>query len=149
MQRSFSARERLLALVAGLFNLVIGFIFFFHLAGTLGVWPKETEPTPILSRFIGAIVLGNAVGAFMLAREHDWMRVRPLMMVGMVYGALVPAGLLYDAFQPNFNPFFWGYIIFDLAFEVVFIALFVYHERYQSRIPAASPATSQPARQEQ
>jgi hypothetical protein len=148
MQRSFSSYERLLALVAGLFNLVIGLIFFFHLEAKLClaqtsvcVWPKATDPTPILAHFIGAIVLGNAAGAFLLARERDWFRVRPLVVVGIVYGALVPAGLLYDATQPNFNAFFWGYMFFDLAFEIVFIAIFVYHERYQSRIPA----TSQPA----
>ncbi len=156
MQRSFSAHERLLALVAGLFNLVIGLIFFFHLEAKLCfaqtntcVWPQATDPTPILSHFIGAIVLGNAVGAFMLARERDWLRVRPLVVVGIVYGALVPSGLLYDAFQPNFNPFFWGYIVFDLAFELVFIAIFVYHERFQPRLPAASQPVGEPLRQEQ
>jgi hypothetical protein len=145
MQRSFSSYERLLALAAGLFNLVVGLIFFFHLEARLClpqtsacVWPKTTDPTPILSHFIGAIVLGNAAGAFLLARERDWLRVRPLVVVGIVYGALVPAGLLYDASQPGFTSFFWGYIIFDLAFEIVFLAIFVYHELYQPRTPAVS-----------
>ena len=154
MQRSFSAYERLLALIAGLFNLIVGLIFFFHLEATLClaqtttcVWPKATDPTPILAHFIGAIVLGNAAGAFLLAREHDWMRVRPLVVVGIVYGALVPIGLLYDAGQPNFNPFFWGYIVFDLLFEIVFLAIFIYHQRYQSPTPAAAQATGKPISQ--
>jgi hypothetical protein len=145
MQRAFSRYERLLAVVAGLFNLVIGLIFFFHLEATLClpqttlcVWPRATDPTPILAHFIGAIVLGNAVGAFLLARERDWLRVRPLVVVGIVYGALVPAGLLYDAAQPSFNPFFWGYIVFDLLFELVFIAIFIFHQRHQPPTPAAS-----------
>src|ERR1051326_8923609 len=145
MQRSFSRYERLLAVVAGLFNLVVGLIFFFHLEAqlclaqtTTCVWPKATDPTPILGRFIGAIILGNAVGAFLLARERDWLRVRPLMVVDMVYGALVPIGLLFDAFQPNFNEFFWGYIVFDLLFEIVFVAIFSYHEFFQPRTTAAS-----------
>lgn len=151
MQRSFSRHERLLAFVAGLFNLVIGLIFFFHLEAqlclpqaNLCVWPKATDPTPILGHFIGAIVLGNAVGAFLLARERDWLRVRPLVVVGIVYGALVPAGLLYDAFQPNFNAFFWGYIVFDLLFEIVFLAIFIYHQYIQPRTPAASQPAGQP-----
>ena len=156
MQRSFSGYERLLALVAGLFNLGIGLIFFFHLEAQLClaqtnmcVWPKATDPTPILAHFIGAIVLGNAVGAFLLAREHDWRRVRPLMVVGMVYGALVPLGLLYDATQPNFNAFFWGYIVFDLLFEIVFLAIFIYHERYQQPAHSASQPAGQPISQRQ
>ncbi len=154
MQRSFSRYERLLALLAGLFNLVVGLIFFFHLEATLClpqttacIWPKATDPTPILGHFIGAIVLGNAAAAFLLAREQDWLRVRPLMIVGIVYGALVPAGLLYDASQPNFNPFFWGYIFFDLLFEIVFLAIFIYHQRYQPRTPAASQPVGKPISQ--
>lgn len=156
MQRSFSRYERLLALVAGVFNLVVGLIFFLHLEASLClgqtamcVWPKATDPTPILGHFIGAIVLGNAVGAFLLARERDWLRVRPLVVVGIVYGALVPVGLLYDATQPNFNTFFWAYIVFDLLFEIVFLAIFVYHQRYQPRVPAASHPVGQPSSQGQ
>src|ERR1051326_6866143 len=155
MQRSFSRHERLLALVAGLFNLVVGLIFFFHLEASLCVsqtmcaCPKATDPTPILAHFIGAIVLGNAAGAFLLARERDWLRVRPLVVVGIVYGALVAAGLLSHAPQPNFNAFFWCYIVFDLLFEIVFLAIFVYHERYQSRVSAASRPVGQPSSQGQ
>ena len=154
MQRAFSAQERLLAVVAGLFNLVIGLIFFFHLEAklclaqtTLCVWPQNTDPSPVLAHFIGAIVLGNSVGAFLLAREHNWLAVRPLMVVGMVYGALVPAGLLYEAFQGTLNSFFWGYLIFDLTFEIVFIAIFLYHERYQTPVSVASQSASDPTSQ--
>jgi hypothetical protein len=158
---SFSRFERLLSFLAGAFNLVVGLIFFFHLAGTFGLWPKATEPSPVLSHFIGAIVLGNAVEAFLLAREHEWVRVRPLVVVAVVYGALVGGGLLYDALQPYFSPFFWGYLAFDLGFEVVFVAIFVYHERRAPRLlvpwgrvplgkrqptPAVSPSADEPSK---
>jgi hypothetical protein len=151
MQRSFSAQERLLAAVAGLFNLGIGLIFFFHLEAntcvpqtSLCVWPQSADPSRVLAHFIGAIVLGNAVGAFLLARERNWLVVRPLMVVGMVYGALVPAGLLYEAFQSALNPFFWGYFVFDLTFEMVFIGIFLYHERFQAPVSVASQPASDP-----
>lgn len=154
MQRAFSAQERLLAVVAGLFNLSIGVIFFFHLEAktclpqtTLCVWPSGTDASPVLAHFIGAIVLGNAVGAFLLAREHNWLAVRPLMVVGMVYGALVPAGLLYEAAQGTLNPFFWGYLVFDLTFEIVFIGIFLYHERFQTPVSVASQPASDLTRQ--
>ncbi len=154
MQRSFSRHERLLALVAALFNLIIGIIFYFHLEAqlclaqtNLCVWPKATDPTPILGHFIGAIVLGNAAGAFLLAFERDWLRVRPLVVVGIIYGLLVPIGLFIDSFQPNFNAFFWGYIVGDLLFEIVFIAIFLYHERFQPRVPAASHPVGEPISQ--
>ncbi len=155
MQRSFSAQERLLAAVAGLFNLVIGLIFFFHLETTiclpqtsLCVWPQSTDATPVMAHFIGAIVLGNAAGAFLLARERNWLAVRPLMVVGIVYGALVPAGLLYEALQGTLSSFFWGYFVFDLTFEIVFIAIFLYHERFQAPVSVASQSASDPKGQE-
>ena len=138
----FSRFERVLAFLAGLTNLVIGLIFFFHLAGTLCIWPKATEPSITLSHFIGAIILGNACGAFALARERDWLRVRPLVIVAIVYGLLVAGGLLYDAFQPSFNPFFWGYIAVDLPFLIVYLFIFYRHERSRSPVPAVSQPAS-------
>ena len=155
MQRAFSAQERLLAAVAGLFNLIIGIIFFFHLEATtclpqttMCVWPQKTDPSPVLAHFIGAIVLGNAVGAFLLARERNWLAVRPLMVVGMVYGALVPVGLLYEATQGTLNSFFWSYLVFDLTFEIVFIGIFLYHERFQQPVSVAALPASDPTRQQ-
>ena len=54
---TFSLPERGLALVAGLFNLVIGLAFFFLPELQLPVWPVSISP--VLDRFIGAIVIGN------------------------------------------------------------------------------------------
>jgi len=138
----FSRFERVLAFVAGLTNLVIGIIFFFHLAGTLGLWPKATEPSITLSHFIGAIILGNACGAFALARERDWLRVRPLVIVAIVYGLVVAGSLLYDSFQPYFNPIFWGYLAVDLPFLIVYLFIFYRHERSKSPVPAVSQPAS-------
>ncbi len=138
----FSRFERALAFVAGLTNLVIGIIFLFHLAGTLGIWPKATEPSITLSHFIGAIILGNACGAFALARERDWLRVRPLVIVAIVYGLVVAGSLLYDSFQPHFNSIFWGYLAVDLPFLMVYLVIFYRHERSRSPVPAASQPAS-------
>ena len=138
----FSRFERMLAFLAGLTNLVIGVIFLFHLAGTLGIWPKATEPSITLSHFIGAIILGNACGAFALSVERDWLRVRPLVIVAIVYGLVVAGSLLYDSFQPSFNPIFWGYLAVDLPFLIVYLIIFYRHERSRSPVPAASQPAS-------
>lgn len=142
MDLPFSRFERGLAFLAGLTNLVIGIIFLFHLAGTLGIWPKATQPSITLSHFIGAIILGNACGAFALARERDWPRVRPLVIVAIVYGVVVAASLLYDSFQPYFNSIFWGYLAVDLPFLIVYLIIFYRHERSRSPVPAASQPAS-------
>ena len=124
----FSWPERVLALFAGIFNLLVGIGFFFlpelHLSFPL--WP--TSISPILTRFIGAIILGNSVGAIWLSREREWARVRPLALVAVVYGTLVALALLYHLLVLNASPSFWIYFSFDVPFLIVFYGLFIYHD---------------------
>jgi hypothetical protein len=124
--RSFSRLERGLALFAGLFNLIVGFGFFFLPELRFPLWP--TSIPAILTRFIGAIILGNAVGALWLSREREWARVRPLAMVAVVYGTLVALALLYHLLWLHASSLFWIYFLFDTPFLIVFYTLFLYHD---------------------
>src|SRR5579872_4181261 len=71
----FSPVERGLALVAGLFNLIVGLAFFLlpEIHSLTFIWPVSISP--VLDRFIGAIILGNSVGAIWLSTEREWARV--------------------------------------------------------------------------
>ena len=123
---TFSPIERGLALLAGIFNLLVGLGFFFLPELNLNLWPT---PVPdALARFIGAIILGNSVGAIWLSTEKEWARVRPLALVAVVYGTLVAGGLLYQLLAKNDKPTFWLYFLFDMPFLIVFYALFIYHD---------------------
>src|SRR5216684_2770910 len=124
--RRFSLPERGLALFAGLFNLGVGLAFFFLPELHWFVWP--TAIPAMLDRFIGAIILGNAVGAIWLATEREWARVRPLALVAVVYGTLVAGALLYHLLWLKAQPVFWLYFLFDVPFLLVYYALFVYHD---------------------
>ena len=125
--REFSVLERAMALFAGLFNLVIGIAFFFlpELHWTF-LWPVSISP--VLDRFIGAIILGNSAGALWLATQREWARVRPLAIVATVYGTLVMLGLLYHLLALHAQRSFWLYFLFDVPFLIVFYALFLYHD---------------------
>jgi len=129
--QTFSMPERMLAFIAGLFNLVIGLGFFLlpelqHLL-QFPLWP--TSIPDILTRFIGAIILGNAAGALWLSREREWARVRPLSLVATVYGTLVAVALLYHLLWLKNTPsVFWLYFAFDLPFLLIFYVLFFYHD---------------------
>lgn len=125
-RQSFSGLERVLALIAGIFNLIIGLAFFFLPELHLTLWPVSISP--VLDRFIGAIIVGNAVGALWLSREREWARVRPLALVATVYGTLVALGLLYHLLWLHVAPIFWLYFLLDGPFLLVFYALFVYHD---------------------
>lgn len=123
---TFSPPERGLALFAGIFNLVVGLAFFFLPEMHLPVWPTAI-PT-LMDRFIGAIIIGNGVGAIYLATEKEWARVRPLAIVAAVYGTLVALALLYHLLALKAAPVFWFYFLFDVPFLLVFYGLFIYHD---------------------
>lgn len=124
--REFSRTERTLAFLAGVVNLLVGAGFFFLPELHLPLWPTSI-PT-ILDRFIGAIILGNAAGAFWLSGEREWARVRPLALVAVVYGTLVAAALLYHLLWLQAASTFWLYLAIDLPFLLVYYILFVYHD---------------------
>jgi O-antigen/teichoic acid export membrane protein len=122
----FSLPERVLALIAGILNLMVGLAFFFLPELQFPLWPVGISP--ILTRFIGAIIIGNGVGAIWLSTEREWARVRPLALVAAVYGTLVALALLYHLLWLNASSFFWLYFAFDVPFLLVFYGLFVYHD---------------------
>ncbi|SRR6266487_1085582 len=123
---AFSPLERVLALLAGIVNLVVGLGFFFLPELQLPLWP--TSIPAILDRFIGAIILGNSAAAFLLVTEKEWARVRPLALVATVYGTLVAVALLYHLLWLNASLTFWIYFLFDVPFLLVFYGLFIYHD---------------------
>jgi hypothetical protein len=122
----FSRTERVLAFLAGTVNLFVGMGFFFLPELQLPLWP--TSIPALLDRFIGAIILGNAVGAFWLSGEREWARVRPLALVALVYGTLVAGALLYHLLWLQAEATFWLYFAVDLPFLLVYYALFFYHD---------------------
>ena len=122
----FSPLERVLSFLAGLVNLIVGLGFFFLPELHPPLWP--TSIPVILDRFIGAIILGNAAGAFWLATEREWARVRPLAIVAVVYGTLVAFALLYHLLWLGASSTFWIYFLFDVPFLLVYYALFLYHD---------------------
>lgn len=124
--RRFSVPERALAFLAGLFNLAVGLGFFFLPELNLPLWPTATPA--LLDRFIGAIIIGNATGAFSLVRAREWATVRSLALVALVYGTLVAAALLYHLLWLNASPVFWIYFTFDSSFLLIYYALFIYHD---------------------
>lgn len=123
---TFSPVERRLAFLAGLFNLIVGLAFFFLPELRWPIWPVSISP--VLDRFIGAIVLGNAAGAFWLSREREWASVRALAIVAMVYGTLVALALLYHLLFLHAEAVFWFYFLFDVPFLIVYYVLFYYHD---------------------
>jgi hypothetical protein len=113
--------------VAALLNLLIGLAFLFGPELNLNLWP--TPVSVELKRFIGAIIVGNAVGAAMIVRRATWENARVLMMVALVYGVAVLVTLLFDLAQGIANPFFWIYVTVDAIFLVPVAYVYWLYER--------------------
>ena len=103
-------------------NLVIGLAFLFGPELSIPLWP--TSIPPLLMRFIGAIVVGNGVGAALVAQAGTWESARALFAVALVYGLVVLIALLYHLLAGTAAPVFWGYVIVDAIFLVPIGAIF-------------------------
>ena len=125
--RTLSTPLRVAITLAALSNFLIGLAFLFGPELNLNLWP-----TPVgveLKRFIGSIIVANAVGAAMIVRRGTWENARVLMMVALIYGVAVLFMLLYDLLQGVADPFFWLYIAVDAIFLVPVAYVYWLYER--------------------
>jgi hypothetical protein len=103
----------------------LGFLFAPELGFTL--WP--TPIPPVLSRFIGSIIVANGVGAWLVVREGTWEGARVLFAVALVYGIVVLVALLYHLLLGDAAAFFWIYATVDAIFLGPIAYIFWRYER--------------------
>ncbi|MDQ4148405.1 MAG: hypothetical protein M3164_00170 [Actinomycetota bacterium] len=105
------------ALVAtALINVVVGVLFLLGPEIGVTLWPSPISP--VLTRFIGAIILGNAAGAWMVSRAPSWEEARALFYVALVYGALVLLTVPPQLLTGRTDRSLWIYVVFTAVFIV-------------------------------
>jgi hypothetical protein len=120
-------------------DLLIGLAFLLGPELGLTLWP--TPIPPLLMRFIGAIILGNGVGAWTIVRQPTWECARALFTVALVYGIVVLLALLYHLLLADAAPIFWVYAIIDAIFLAPIAYIYWSYERSTTLSrPASSPA---------
>lgn len=121
--------ERLRTVIAftAAVDWAIGLLFLFNPELQIGLWP--TPVSPVLARFIGAIIIGNGAGAMMIARQGTWEGARALIAVALVYGAIVLAALLYHLLAAGAPTVFWVYAVVDGVFLLPIAYVYFNHER--------------------
>jgi hypothetical protein len=107
-------------------DLLIGSAFLLGPELGLALWP--TPISPVLMSFIGAIVLGNGVGAAMIVRRPTWEGARVLFTVALVYGAVIFGALLYQLVVRGAAPIFWLYVAVDAIFLIPIAYIYWTHE---------------------
>jgi hypothetical protein len=126
--RMLSAPLRAAVALTAAIDLAIGLAFLFGPELGLTLWPSPIAP--VLMRFIGAIVLGNGVGAALIAHRGSWESARALFAVALVYGAAVLLALLYHLLLlGGAAPVFWLYVAVDAIFLVPIAAVYWMYER--------------------
>jgi hypothetical protein len=101
--------------VTAIIDLIIGLMFLFAPELGFTLWP--TPIAPVLSRFIGSIIVANGVGAWLVVRDGTWEGARVLFAVALVYGVVVLVALLYHLLLVGDRAlFFWIYAVVDAIF---------------------------------
>ena len=117
--------QRLIGISATI-DLALGLAFLF--GPELGITPWPTPIAPVLMRFIGAIILGNGVGAWLVVRQGSWEGARALFTVALVYGAVVLIALLYHLLLGTAAPILWIYVVLDAIFLIPIVVIFWRYE---------------------
>lgn len=108
-------------------DLVIAMLFMLDPELDSAPWPTDIAPT--LVRFIGAILLGNAAGALVVAKHGTWEGARALFTVALVYGVAalvaVPAQLAIVGGQSSL----WIYVVIVAIFVVPIAGIMLTYER--------------------
>ena len=120
------------ALVAvAVIDLGIGALFLFGPELRLTPWPSPISP--VLTRFIGAIVIANGGGIVVGLRQGNWQGVRVLFYVALTYGLIVLLAVPYALFTARVDQVLWGYVAVDAIFLAPIVALVVRYERERLR----------------
>jgi hypothetical protein len=113
--------------ITAVIDLVIGLAFLFGPELGVTLWPNPI--TPVLMRFIGSIIVGNGVGAWLATRQSTWEGARVLFTVAIVYGAAVLPFLLYHLIFGGAPSVLWIYVALDTIFLVPILYIFRQYER--------------------
>lgn len=109
-----SERLKLVLYGTAAVNLVVGTLFLFGPELDLTPWP--TPISPVLTRFIGAIILGNSAGSFAAARQATWEGARVLFTVALGYGIVVLLGVPTQIALGGGHRSLWIYVAVDVVF---------------------------------
>jgi uncharacterized membrane protein YozB (DUF420 family) len=119
--RSLSAKLKAILFLAAIIDVILGVQIFFSPELGFALWP--TTITPLLARFIGAIVAASGIGIFMAIRWGTWEGIRAQFVAGFTYGLMVLVALLYHLSQ-GANPVFWVYAAIDLMYLIPITLIF-------------------------
>jgi len=124
------------ALLTGLTGLTM--FLLPQLAGD-SLWPWKLSP--LMSRYLGALFVGVAVGAIVCARARHWAQVRPLFPPGLTFTGLsvVASAIHFAAFNPE-RLATWLFFGLYVAVFLAGLAAYIAYERASEAPRSATTA---------
>ena len=113
-------------ILAALVDLLVGLVFLIGPELGFTLWPSPVGST--ISRFIGAIIFANGIGALMVAWNGGWEHARVLFTVSLLYGLLVLFALPLDLIVYGKDTVLWAYVAVDAVFLLPIAAAYLGHE---------------------
>jgi hypothetical protein len=113
-------------------NLIVGVLFLVD--PDIGSAPWPTDIAPVLARFIGAIILGNAAGAAVVAQTGSWEGARALFAVALVYGLVALVAVTIQLAVKGGPSSLWIYVAVDALFIGPIAAVVVAYERHSRQV---------------
>ena len=115
-RRLLSTPLRGVLTLAAVIDMVLGVLFLIGPETGLILWPAQV--TPLMSRFIGAIVVASGFGVLVAVKQKTWEGARALFYVGLVYDLVTLGSLLYHLFFKAAPPVFWAYTALDVIYLI-------------------------------
>ena len=133
MAELISKQLKIMFLVHFFIAVFFGLVFLIFIEGFVSFigWPSQYLD-PVIGRLLGAALIGFASSSLLAWRETQWLKVKLVVQMEIVWCAIGSIVLLVSLFMPTILPlpfFTWVITIVFLFFLIVFTWYYFQHER--------------------
>lgn len=130
MAGQISKQLKIMFLVHFFVSIIMGLVFLIFVESFTALiqWPNAD---PVAGRLLGASLLAFSTSSLLAWRETEWLKVKLIVQMEIVWCAVGSIILLVCVFIPTFLlPFFtWVFIVLLLFFLIVFVWLYFQQEK--------------------
>lgn len=128
MPSQISKQLKILFLIHFFVSIIMGLVFLIFIEAFVSLiqWPN---PDPVAGRLLGAALIGFSASSLLAWRETEWMKVKLIVQMEIVWCAVGAVVLLVSVFFFPLPFFTWLFIILLLFFFIVFVWFYFLQEK--------------------
>ncbi len=133
MAEQISKQLKIMFLVHFFIAVFFGLVFLIFIEGFVSFidWPSQYLD-PVIGRLLGGALIGFAASSLLAWRETQWLKVKLVVQMEIVWCAVGSIVLLVSLFIPTILPlplFTWVITIVFLFFLIIFTWYYFQHEK--------------------